>query len=269
MLLSVGEVEQLEARKKEELAFHDMDRRGGKDETCHEGNRRFYRATSPVQERLDAVLAKYARGAVVLDYACGNGSQIARYLRHGAAAVVAIDISPVSVTTAASRTSTEAAAGRCLVLMRDCEATGFPEDSFDLIVCLGVLHHLDLARALAECQRLLVPGGRLIAGEALRYNPLIHLYRMLTPQYRTDWERKHILTKGRLARAMGTLQVEEEHCLLILSPLGTLLPGERLQAFAIRALHTVDKWLCSIPGLRWLAWQAVWVLRKPAVETAE
>lgn len=75
--------------------------------------------------------------AVVLDYACGNGSQIARYLRHGAAAVVAIDISPVSVATATRRTSAEGSAGRCVVVQRDCEATGFPGGSFDLGVCGG------------------------------------------------------------------------------------------------------------------------------------
>lgn len=265
-LLSKGEVESLEERKKDELVFHDKDRRDGKDEGSREGNRRFYRAADPVAAQLDLVLAKYAGGAVVLDYACGNGSQIARYLRHGAAAVVAIDISPVSVATAARRTSAEASAGRCVVVQRDCEATGFPADSFDLVLCLGVLHHLDLSRALAECQRLLVPGGRLIAVEALRYNPLIHLYRMLTPQYRTDWERKHILSKGRLSRALGTLEVEEEHCLLMLSPLGAIVPGERLQATAIGVLHAVDEWLCRVPGVRWLAWQAIWVLRKPAVD---
>lgn len=218
--------------------------------------------------QLDLLLAKHADGAVVLDYACGNGSEIVRYLRHGAAVVAAIDISPVSIATATRRTSAEASAGRCVVVQRDCEATGFPGGSFDLVVCLGVLHHLDLSRALAECQRLLVPGGKLIAVEALRYNLLIHLYRMLTPQYRTDWERRHILSKGRLQRSLGKLKVEEEHCLLMLSPLGAIIPEGRLQAAAIKLLHAVDQRLCRIPGVRWLAWQAIWVLRKPAGDQA-
>ena len=40
------------------------------------------------------------------------------------------------------------------------DPTSFPDQSFDLIHGLGILHHLDLARGLAEVDRLLKPGGK-------------------------------------------------------------------------------------------------------------
>lgn len=56
--------------------------------------------------------------------------------------------------------------------------------------------------------------------------------------------------------------------LLMLSPLGAIIPEGRLQAAAIKLLHAVDQRLSRIPGVRWLAWQAIWVLRKPAGDQA-
>ena len=57
-----------------------------------------------------------------------------------------------------------------------------------------MLHHLDLSYALPELRRILKPGGKILAVEALDYNPAIKLYRMLTPDMRTEWEKAHILS---------------------------------------------------------------------------
>lgn len=66
-----------------------------------------------------------------------------------------------------------------------------------------MLHHLDLSYALPELRRILAPGGRILAVEALDYNPAIKLYRRLTPAMRTEWEKAHIL--GIAAPHLGPL----------------------------------------------------------------
>lgn len=44
----------------------------------------------------------------------------------------------------------------------DIEGTGLPDESFDKIVCNHVMEHVDDVKGLAECFRLLAPGGALI-----------------------------------------------------------------------------------------------------------
>jgi len=41
---------------------------------------------------------------------------------------------------------------------------------------------------------LIFSGGMVLAVESLSYNPLIKLYRFMTPQMRTEWEKSHILS---------------------------------------------------------------------------
>lgn len=76
----------------------------------------------------------------------------------------------------------------------DAENTKLPNDSIDVIICSGMLHHLDLSFAFYELRRILKPGGIILAVEALDYNPAIKIYRLLTPSMRTDWEKAHILS---------------------------------------------------------------------------
>jgi len=61
-------------------------------------------------------------------------------------------------------------------------------------MCAGMLHHVELSYAFPELRRVLKPGGRILAAEALNYNPAIKLYRNLTPSLRTAWEKDHILS---------------------------------------------------------------------------
>lgn len=43
-------------------------------------------------------------------------------------------------------------------------------------------------------RRILKPNGVILAVEALDYNPMIKLYRIMTPEMRTEWEKAHILS---------------------------------------------------------------------------
>jgi len=44
----------------------------------------------------------------------------------------------------------------------------FPDNSFDLITCFGVLHHIaNVSKVLAECYRCLIPGGVMLCQEPI------------------------------------------------------------------------------------------------------
>ena len=65
----------------------------------------------------------------------------------------------------------------------------YSDNEFDLIFARGVLHHLDLEAGISELKRVLSPKGKVVFGEPLAGNPLIQIYRLLTPKLRTPDER--------------------------------------------------------------------------------
>jgi ubiquinone/menaquinone biosynthesis C-methylase UbiE len=128
-------------------------------------------------------------GKRVLEIGCGEGETALMLLR-GGATVFGIDIGEKYVNTAKGRVVEEGPfAQSCELRVMDAHKLEFPDNSFDLVVGRGVLHHLDLERALAEIQRVLVPGGHACFIEPLANNPLLKLFRKLTPKARTIDER--------------------------------------------------------------------------------
>lgn len=249
-------VDKLESRKQEEAAFHDNDREGHRDEIDRAtANRRFYAAAQPVAEHLDRWLEARSRGAVFLDFACGNGVTAVRAASLGALLAVGIDISAVSVENAAENAAKAGVADTALFLQRDCEDTGLPDQCFDAVLCSGMLHHLDLARAFPELHRILRPGGRILCVEALAYNPAIQLYRELTPGLRTEWEKRHILGMKEVRFARRWFDVENLRFHLMAAPLATFLPEGFARNFGLRVGHAIDAVLTRIPLLRLWSWQ--------------
>lgn len=83
-------------------------------------------------------------------------------------------------------------------MMMDAHRLEFPDHHFDVVFGTGILHHLDLDRALAEISRVLKPDGIFLFGEPLDTNPVGRLIRQLTPKARTADERA--LRQPELAR---------------------------------------------------------------------
>ena len=120
-----------------------------------------------------------------------------------------------------------------------------------------MLHHLDLSYAFYELRRILKPGGVVLCGEALDYNPLIKWYRNRTPQMRTNWEKNHILSYKDLEFASRFFTVKNVQHWHLFSIAGAFAPT-MLPFF--RALDAVAM---KIPGLKKMSWMFSFELHKP------
>jgi ubiquinone/menaquinone biosynthesis C-methylase UbiE len=266
--VSMGDswVAQLEKRKREEAEFHDGYRQQHVNEQHGtSSNHRFYEAASIVSDYTDGWLARWVRvpPATFLDYACGDGTQTIRAAKAGAELAVGIDISDTSVRNAAENASSAGVSDRTRFLQRDCEDTQLPSETFSACLCSGMLHHLDLTRAFPELARIMRPGGRILGVEALGYNPFIQLYRDRTPELRTAWEKKHILTMRDLNLAKRWFKVENVRFFLMAAPLATFLPSGPVRRGFLSAGRLVDSIVTRIPGLQLWSWQFAFELVKP------
>lgn len=251
-----------EERLAREAELHDR-LRGEHNADEYNSNRKFYAVTRRSQEFVEAWLAARVPGARVLDYCCGEGPVAMKCAAQGAQAW-GIDISPVSIETARQVAAERGLAGRTHFTVADAEATDFEDSFFDVIIVNGVLHHLDLDKAYAELARILKPTGAVICTEALRHNVAIHLYRKLTPKLRSEWEVAHILGKPEIEQARRAFRGVEVGGFFHLASLAAV-PFRNLPGFGVllRGLEAIDAVLLKLPGLRWQAWMAVFILSKP------
>jgi ubiquinone/menaquinone biosynthesis C-methylase UbiE len=193
--------ERLAERKKAEIAFHDDHRsRAEIPEATRHGfqsdlsfTNRFYTFNDLSIAYVRQWLEAYSRGKVVLDYACGIGADAIRAAKAGAQLGIGIDLSANAIRNAKADARTEGVEASTYFLQGDCEDTNLPDSCIDTVTCAGVLHHMDLSYAFPELRRILVPGGRILAYEALDHNLLFRLYRRMTPNLRTAWEKDHIV----------------------------------------------------------------------------
>jgi demethylmenaquinone methyltransferase/2-methoxy-6-polyprenyl-1,4-benzoquinol methylase len=117
-------------------------------------------------------------GAVVLDIASGPGEVAMELLRHGAARVIAADLSFGMLAEGVRRTPDAQRLGLSFV---NADATRLPvaDDSVDAItISFGLRNVVEPQRALAEFARVAKPGARLVVSEvaAPTWGPFRALY---------------------------------------------------------------------------------------------
>ena len=254
-------------RKQKEAIFHNKIR----DKKLKEDNseykrltsyKKFYSITRKSQEFVNDFLLENCSGKKVLDYCCGDGGTTSFLAEYGAEAI-GIDISSTSIQNAKKETINKRLDKRTSFFVMDAENLEFKDNYFDLIICSGVLHHLDVKKAYPELMRVLKPGGKIICDEPLVYNPIFHLYRRMTPHLRTEWEMHHILSKKEIKLAekyFGKIETKFFH----LATLGAV-PFRNLSGFnlILRLLEAIDSVLLKLPILKWLSWQIVFILSEP------
>lgn len=125
------------------------------------------------------------RNRRLLEYGCSDGESTRAWAAQGAV-TTGIDLSPEAIRVARERAGDAGLAIRYEVM--NAESMTFHDRDFDLVAGTGILHHLDLSRAYAEIARVLDDDGRAVFIEPMGHNPLINLYRRLTPTMRSEDE---------------------------------------------------------------------------------
>lgn len=246
----------LEDRKLKEIEYHDKTRdpkfieESKKTDSYDKfyANRKYYSTVRSSSDYTENWIKKNSKDKVYLDCGCGDGGKVIMAAKAGAKLAIGIDISGVRIEKARRLAIAEGVQGNTFFIQTDIENTNLPDNSIEVISCLGMLHHVDISYAFPEIRRILGPGGKLLAVEALEYNPFIRLYRKLTPDMRTEWEKGHILGLKDVRFASRFFQVGEVKYWHVIGYLGALLKP-------IAPVFTLfDSFLVKVPLLKYMSW---------------
>ncbi|MFN3231839.1 MAG: class I SAM-dependent methyltransferase [Alphaproteobacteria bacterium] len=116
----------------------------------------------------DLVLDLDMAGKRVLVPGCGFGDDAVRLAILGAE-VHGLDISSDVLNVAQARCNHFGYEGIHFGVAA-AEALPFPDDFFDMVFCLDILHHVDIPSALAEFKRVSVPGGLVVGDELFTHS---------------------------------------------------------------------------------------------------
>jgi SAM-dependent methyltransferase len=230
-------------------------------EHTRKGADKFYKIIHDSRALYEHTLSTRSVGGSALEYGCGMGSHSQFIARRGAARVVGIDISDVAIANARADA---AAAGlhNAEYHVMNAEQLAFDDNSFDLICGTAILHHLDLDRAYAEIARVLRPGGVAVFMEPLGHNPLINLYRRLTPNLRTVDE--HPLMMRDLAAARRHFAAVTPRFFVLSTLAAVPFHGRSYFRRLLHLLEGTDAMLFRLlPFTRRFAWQTIIALENP------
>jgi SAM-dependent methyltransferase len=130
----------------------------------------------PPNEHVEMLFDKLGpiAGAHVLDCGCGSGD-LALELATRGARVTGFDLSQESVRLMHARAERTGLSAPGLVSVM--ERLPYPDATFDAVVGKSILHHVDVAAALAEVRRVLKPGARMVFIENQVTNPILRFAR--------------------------------------------------------------------------------------------
>jgi SAM-dependent methyltransferase len=246
-------------RYRAEREFHD---RAFSEQTRHTADK-FYSITARSRSRFQELLLADCRGKRVLELGCGPGLTALPLAEQGAS-VTGIDISEVAIEQAAR--AAESKKLKATFLRMNAEETSFDSDTFDLVCGNGILHHLDLKKAYHELARILKPDGSAVFSEPLGHNPLINLYRRLTPSMRTEDE--HPLLMRDIELAGSYFRDVEAHYFHLCSLFAVPFRNAPFFAGLLGFLDNVDGFLFrSSPCLGRHAWLVILVMSNPRRES--
>jgi 2-polyprenyl-3-methyl-5-hydroxy-6-metoxy-1,4-benzoquinol methylase len=164
----------LSERQQRELDYHREHAAAHADEALRpvncdvitSGRRRPWNAYWSMYDRL---LTAGLEGRKVLVLGCGFGDDAIRIALMGAQ-VSACDLSPESLEIAAIRA--QRAGVEIAFDAMPAEAMTYADDTFDAVVFVDILHHVDIAATMAEVVRVLKPGAQVIGDELYTHSSL-------------------------------------------------------------------------------------------------
>lgn len=145
------------------------------------------------------------RGKTVLDFGCGTGENIVALVERGAR-VIGLDVSPDLINLAQQRLDVMGLKAELRV--GSAYATGLPDASVDVILCISLLHHLQIDQVRQELLRILAKGGRAVLKEPIRFSGSYSRLRNLFPPQDDISEYEHPLTQAEFASVCEPFRAE-------------------------------------------------------------
>jgi ubiquinone/menaquinone biosynthesis C-methylase UbiE len=195
----------------------------------------------------------------VLYYGCGENISILERLYACEANVTCFDLSEVALKKIQSRYP------EAKLIVADAHQLAFKDGQFDLILGRGILHHLDISISLAEIKRILTRAGIAVFIEPLGINPVISLYRALTPASRTKDEHPFGFREIKMIQSNFPSCACRYYFFMSLIPtvLKPFLRKTKLFEDIFIRFNEYDKKLFRVlPFLRYMAWIGVFRLSK-------
>lgn len=207
-------------------------------------------------------------GIKVLDYGCGAGLLLDK-LKGRFNDVYAIDIEKDLIFNLQRLQENTANTS----FLCDGKKLAFKDNTFDLVICRGVLHHIkDITRALSEIKRILKSNGYLIISEPTRDN---NLWRMVgdtfTKVVRSFPSHHHIFTTKELKDILkkeGLLVISKTRFGSIAFPIAVfgsrvpLLKYISIKGILARILIYLDRIFTQYHPLKLLTWHIILTVKK-------
>jgi len=115
----------------------------------------------------------HVNGKKVLDYGCGSG-WLGVYLAKQGAYIEGFDISGELIEVASLRAEANGVSHVCKFKKMAAEALEYPDESFDLVVGVSILHHVELGKATYHLQRVMKKGALAVFIEPLGENNFLN-----------------------------------------------------------------------------------------------
>jgi len=192
-------------------------------------------------------------GKRMLDYGCGKGEEATYFAKLGAK-VTAFDISEIGVRIANERAKFNGVGDRVDArIMRAEDTVQFPDQSFDIVHGLGILHHVDLDFAMKEVKRLLVPGGAAIFLEPMGNSPTVERIKEWLMERSSTFT--HVTEHEENLKLASVRPYASQFAKLDLYPYHLLYRAKKLFPMPVRdALRRIDKNILDrVPQLEWFA----------------
>ena len=195
-------------------------------------------------------------GKRLLDFGCGTG-QASTQLAALGALVTGMDISPELISLARRRAELDGLTDHLQFQNVDLLKAPPPPDSYDLILCSAILHHVDFSVVLPILRSCLKPGGKIVIGEPIATSPLLRKIRDWAPVSRDASPDEKQFDAAEVAAIAGFFDRPELFYFNLTSRLMRFVPrafdlenAPAASRGAVLFMMTIDRWLSRLPFLR-------------------
>jgi len=207
-------------------------------------------------------------GKRVLDFGCGMGETSRRYAGEGAIRVEGFDISGGNIEIARANAKRAGMEDRVFFRRLAAEDIDYPDRSFDVVIGKAILHHTDLEKTARQLRRVLSRGGVACFLEPLNHNPVLNLFRRLTPSRRTPTEKPLDLKDLDIFRKYFHVNCRGYYLFTIAAHALLFATGSRKLFASSRAV--LRRWeepvLLRFPSLQRYCWSALLIFRDKAAD---